>query len=550
MGAIIIQIRLKSLLAHQEVTVLKVMQSREQIINKLFEIQHGKCFICEELIDLSLHNVDVDHIIPRAKGGKDEPNNFALTHNTCNRSKLDSDLRIARCMAQYEKIKEIYTDAGPNRPNLDDFMREFGGARHKIRISIKNDKLIYTIPELESTIYETPLYQDQLSGMRYFFAKLPIEYLYHDNKINPRAVGRRIRCLLEEFLSGRPQLHVSLAWAIDSCDGTEIHIFDGQHKAVAQMLLGVRTLPVRVFLNPNLDTLLEANTRAGTTLKQIAFDKSVQRYLGSQIYWEKVEEFRRATNRNDEDLSFSEQDLMTFFKGEHREIKRYILDDIRTAVTHSSDNKLRDYVEFGGKSTIKPISYNTIEKTFFSFFIHKEPMNIPLNYKLELEENPRQLEKRQLVELMNIFAEEIFVGRYDFDRGTYRIEEAIRKSETVADEHLKAVRLAREEILYNVMRYIRDCIKRFYLMQLGKIVEDSDLFQQKFPELLWEHLRKTVAGFAALPIWINRDATVSSAVFGGKQTYDFWKHVFDTGMTPSELRVLAEGLNLDSLLSL
>ncbi|MCL6481035.1 MAG: hypothetical protein K6U02_04850 [Firmicutes bacterium] len=261
-----------------------------------------------------------------------------------------------------------------------------------------------------------------------------------------------------------------------------------------------------------------------------------------------MEAYRQATGRGSDDLKFSEQDLVRFFKGEHREIKRYILDDIRTSVIHSPENKLKDYVEFGGKATEKPISYNTIEKTFFSFFIRKEPMPLPMDHKLEIGENPRQLEKDQLVKLMNIFTEEVFVGQYDFDRGTYRIEEALRKGEDVPDPHLRAVRLAREEILYNVLRYVRDSAKQFFLMQGGQLVDDEDLFQRPFPELLWEHVRKVIRNLNALPIWINKDATISSAVFGGKQTYDFWKHIFDTGTTPGGLRVLAKPLSLSDLL--
>jgi hypothetical protein len=45
-----------------------------------------------------------------------------------------------------------------------------------------------------------------------------------------------------------------------------------------------RALPVRVFIDPDPDTLITTNTNAGTTLKQVAFDKSVQRHLGSTLY--------------------------------------------------------------------------------------------------------------------------------------------------------------------------------------------------------------------------------------------------------------------------
>lgn len=524
------------------------MTDREGLARTLSQIQGGRCFICEQPLDLELQEWDIDHIIPRAKGGKDEQNNYAVVHRSCNRKKLDSDLRVARCMARYERLKTTYADQGPNRPNLGDFLAEFAGSEASLRVRLSADGsyLEYSL-ENSTEVKRVPVYHDPLAKLAYVFLVLPVEYLAHDDRINPRAVGDRVRHLVEEFLAGRPQLHVSLAWAMIEDGRLRPKVFDGQHKIAAQMLLGVRQFPVRVFLNPDLDLLLETNTRAGTVLRQVAFDRSVQRYLGSQIYWEKVDEFRRVTGRSPEDLSFSELDLVKFFKGQYREVKRYILDDIRSTVIHSPDNKLRDFIEFSGKSTEKPISYSTIEKTFFSFFIHKEPMSVPLGYRLEVGENPRQLEKAQLVQLMNLFAEEIFIGKYDFDQGTYRVEERIRKGEGVPDEHLRAVRMAREEVLYNILRYVRDCVKRYYLMQ-GITVEEEELFQHKFPDLLWDHLRRLIRNFAALPVWVNRSPTISSAVFGGKQTYDVWKHIFDTGTTPSGLNVLAQGVNLDRLL--
>jgi len=52
-----------------------------------------------------------------------------------------------------------------------------------------------------------------------------------------RSLGK----LVKEFYNKRPQLHVALAWAETGSGGrTAIRIFDGQHKAAAQILLGVR----------------------------------------------------------------------------------------------------------------------------------------------------------------------------------------------------------------------------------------------------------------------------------------------------------------------
>src|SRR5205085_602583 len=146
-----------------------------------------------------------------------------------------------------------------------------------------------------------------------------LEYLHHDDRINPRSIGANIRGLIEEFLQKRPQLHVALAWwAPDSDNSGQIKVFDGQHKAAAQIMLGVRELPVRVFIEPDTNVLLVANTNAGSSLRQVAFDAAVMRHLGSSLFTERVHQYQQMKGLPENDYSFSEKDLVTFFKGEHR----------------------------------------------------------------------------------------------------------------------------------------------------------------------------------------------------------------------------------------
>jgi HNH endonuclease len=519
--------------------------NRIQLVAKLHNMQGGVCFFGEEALDLTKDKLEVDHIVPRAKGGKDDENNYAVTCEFHNRNKSDSDLRIARCMARYERTKDLHSDKGPNRPNLGDFLIEIGGGKYEISANVNRDTFEYALSELGIAKRVVPIFHDKLSGMPSVYLELPVEYVCHDERINPRAVGARLRGLVEEFLDGRPQLHVALAWGEIKNGKIKAQMFDGQHKAVSQILLGNRNLLVRLFLNPDVNVLLQANTNAGTSLRQIAFDKATQRFLGSQIFWEKVDEYRKATGRQADDLNFSEQDLLKFFKGEHREIRRYIVDDMRVGVIHHPQNRLRAYVEFSGRAKDKPLSYSTIEKTFFSTFIRKDPLLTPMNLRLEIGENPRDLEKEQLAELMNIIAEEIFEGQYDFDLGTDKVEEKVRKGENIADGHLRATRMSREEVVYNWLRYVQHLIKRYYLMG-GKIIEDAELFEHKFSPELWGLIRKLVMNLAALPLWVNH--SLSATVFGGKQRNDFWKTIFDTGTTQGGQQVIARPLNLDELI--
>lgn len=98
-------------------------------------------------------------------------------------------------------------------------------------------------------------------------------------------------------------------------------------------------------------------------------------------------------------MRFSERDLVNHFKGQSREIKRFILDALRNGVTSDPENKLMDFIDLSGRGKERPLSYSTIEKTFYSFFVYQEVLGTPLNYRMEEGENPRDLERRKFFDL-------------------------------------------------------------------------------------------------------------------------------------------------------
>lgn len=519
-------------------------EERQELKTKLLEIQRGKCFICEEPI-LSIHDrVEIDHVIPTKMEGKDDPSNFAISHSECNESKQDADLRVARISARFTKIRDACLKENRG-PNLTDILHKYGGSKYELPFEFdENNGIIkYSLSQTgDGQIYEQRVFTDKLSGFKYFFTELPIEYLFHDDRINPRSIGQNISKLVKEFFLQRPQLHISLGWTeVNDNQNSKVKVFDGQHKAAAQVLLGVKRLPVRIFLNPDIDILLTTNTNAGTTLRQVAFDKSVQRHLGSALYIDRVERYQRERGLSDDEFNFSERDLLNYYRGESREMKRYILDAVRDTITHHPENKLKEFIDFGGRGKEKPLSYSTIEKTFYSFLIYQDVLDTPINYRLEEGENPREMEKEQILQLMNIIAEEIFIGRFDPDIGTYRIENSIQKGEDIPEEHLTAYRMSKEEILYNWLRYVQQIIKNYFIMQ-GKPIQEDKLFQYRLPEPLWERIGIFIKNLRSLPLWVNRE--LSSTIFGGKQNYEFWQNVFETSKTPQGFQVLAKPLDL------
>jgi hypothetical protein len=521
---------------------------REKLINDLWTIQNGKCFISEDAIDKVLHKdlLDIDHVIPSKMGGKDDPSNFALTFASANRSKQASDLKLARILHRFKKIQDNLKEHEDRSPNLNDILKTKEGSKYKLTFKIEDNHILYSLAQSGNNfIVKAPIYKDKLSKLDYFFAVLPIEYVFHDDKLNPRSIGSNISKLIDEFYQGNPQLHVSLGW-IDIHDTADayVKIFDGQHKAAAQVMLDVREIPVRIFINPNEDLIILTNFRAGTVLKQVAFDKSIQRHLGNTLFFDRVKRYQSELTLEEENLNFSERQLVNYFKGESRELKRYILDSVRDGVTRNSDNKLMEYVDLGGRAKEKPMSYSSIEKTFYSFFIYQDLLDTPISFKLEEGTNPRSLEKSQIVKLMNIIAEEIFIGKFDFEIGTAQLESKIQKNEVLPEEHMRAYRMAKEEILYNWLKYLSQIIQTHFI-SLGHPVDERKLFQYEFSDTLWNNIRNYVKNLSELPLWTNNE--LSNTVFGGKQNNQFWQTIFSTGSTPQGYKVLISPLNLNQL---
>jgi len=514
-----------------------------ELTKKLWELQNHKCFICGEEIDLDLHRTNIDHIIPLVNNGNDDISNMALTHEHCNKSKQDADLSVAR---RLHTLNSIIKDAenAHETPSLKHVLIHFGGSKYKFKSKEEDEYLVYSFGETgDNKIYRSQIFQDALSGEKTAFIKVPIEYLYHDEIINPRGINSSIGLLVKEFYKHNPQLHLSLGRLYDD----KILIFDGQHKAVAQLLLGVKEIVVRLFISPDVDRLIETNTTAGSKLKQIAFDKSIVRQLHDTLYADRLRRYQKEHDLSEDNFSFSEQQLVDYFKGDRGNVKLYIINSQKTTITRNTDNKLQSFINFEGRKSLLPLSYSTFEKTLLSTFVDpKVILSTPINYKTDEGLNPRFLERDQLIKLCNIIAEELLIDKYDDTRGTYHIESDIAegKGDDILDSHLVACRLFKEEIMNTWIEYLELLIKNHFAYT--GVMYNDNLFQQKFPDQLWTSIQNYFVNLRDLPIW--KDRSMAATIFGGKNNYDYWRCIFSTGSTPEGTSVLAKPINVTEMI--
>jgi hypothetical protein len=218
------------------------------------------------------------------------------------------------------------------------------------------------------------------------------------------------------------------------------------------------------------------------------------------------------TNRKGDDLGFSERDLVLLQGSVAR----------NEALHPGRGARWCDFVAGQQAARLRrlrrprqraPAVVQLIDKTFYSFFVYQEVLDTPLHYGMENGENPRELETSQLIRLMNVIAEEIYIGKFDSDIGTDKIESQLQKGTNFPLPHLRAFRMSKEEVLYNWLKFVEQ-IAYTYFVNTGMPTQKERLFQYPFPEQLWTNIRNFVRNLAGLPLWANKD--LSETVFGGK----------------------------------
>jgi hypothetical protein len=226
-------------------------------------------------------------------------------------------------------------------------------------------------------------------------------------------------------------------------------------------------------------------------------------------------------------------------------MERYIVDAQRDSITHDPRNQLLEFIEWAGKTADRPLSYTSVERSFFREFLYKKALDTPIDEGLEQGTNPRQLEREQLVRLMSLFAEIFFVRQWDPELGGRQLESRLQKGDAIPEVHLRAWRVAREEVIANLLRWVRLVIEQYFAFT-GQMYQADRLLQRSLPDALWDRVRNFLETFSRLPCWVDRNLSIT--VFGTKQNLDFWEKVFHTGKAPTGVQILAQPLDLNRMI--
>jgi len=332
----------------------------------------------------------------------------------------------------------------------------------------------------ESTSPQYPLHACPTSGWRYFYATVPVKHLRNDKELQPRALREGSMWGLYRHFQSNTQLAPSIC-RID--DDGNLLLFDGQHKAAAQIWAGRPVIECKVYVCPDERTLKETNLEAHGKFRQMSFYSHELMKKYADIFGEDWQEYMDSEGEKSE-LGFFR--FLVHAKGKTTaQARNEIALAMYNEVIDDPENKLSGYLSEKHRARKQPLTFARVKKTFFRQML----LAPPVQDEFESETDFRKEERRNLVRLMSIIADEGLEGKWNPERA----DAAHRKAERIfsAGAVRAWVVLLRDTINAHLRHYTDEQRRAFFY----RTVADEE----------FEYFRRFVRTIFSHKIWDDAD---------------------------------------------
>lgn len=427
------------------------------------------CFIDHHPIE-SEDDLEFDHIVPVALGGASTTENVAPVCRKHNRQKRTMSLQEYR---DYLQLAAFFSDGAPKY--LDDVIVAKG---HKL-----GEKLQYEVcPDSGAVIlYLSPakqqlsLYTCPATGWHYFYALIPVQYLKNDRDLQPRALRHPSMWGLYRHFQRNTQLAPSIC-RFDDC-GTLL-LFDGQHKAAAQIWAGRRAVECKVYVRPTSQVLKETNLEAHQSYRQMSFYAYELMAKYADIFGADWKAYVDLEGRK------SEAGFVDYLVAEKQmslaKARREVANAIHLRILNDPANKLCEFTSDRNRTRQQPLTYYRIQKTLFQHLLSP----IPNWAEFQSGDDYRDEEERNMVRLMSIIAEEGLIDRWnpELNNALHRKTERIFSSGSVR----AWVRILRDVLFAHLRLYLagQDQAQRVLYRRL---TDDDFQWVRRFVRRIFAH---------------------------------------------------------------
>lgn len=434
--------------------------------------QHGRrCFVDGEPV-ASDDPIEFHHIKPYSEEGPTTLDNIAPVCKTHHLTIGTMSLQEYRDKLEIGKFFE-----GGEPKYLDDLIHfKRGRSGLKITHEIRDNMIILYF---ENSGHEYPLHSCLATGWKYFYATLPVENIENDKELQPRPLREAsLWGLYRHF-----QINTQLAPSICRIDEAgRMLLFDGQHKAAAQIWSGRPMIECKVYLHPDSRILKETNLQAHGPFRQMSFYSHELMKKYADVFGEDWAEYIGTEGEK------SESGFLKFLVYKRKKTKAQARNEICLAlyneILDDPSNKLTRYLSEKNKGRRQPLTFARLKKTFLQLLVPP-----PVTDEFESDTDFRKDERKNLVRLMNVVAEEGLDGKWapERDDSTHKKTERIFSAGAVR----AWVVLLRDAINTHLRHYTEE--------------ERHQFFYRKIPDLEFEYFSRFVSRIFSHKIWDDPD---------------------------------------------
>jgi len=378
---------------------------KKRIIEKFGRI----CYATGHPID-NEETVQFDHIKAFSSGGASEVDNIAPMCGKHNKQKGQLplyDFKIKLKIEEFFESKDTLT--------LKDEL-EYLKSKGELKIFgdtisiIKNEDEEIEL-EILNKQHKYALYTCPTTKWQYFYATLPIEVLDSDDDAD-NEIGLQPRYLIKTKvfnLFRHFQRHPVLQPSICRIHKNRVLVFDGQHKIAGLLWGGRRIFECKVYINPEPQLLNKTNISAHDKFAQTRFFSSIMvAKLGAQ-FGREFEEYKNIEDNGKK----TEAGFLDYLKEKERltkaEINKRFRSFLYNSILDDNENKVSKLVSKSNRSSADtPITMDMLEKSIFSNFLYREPVETDMITENYL----REKEFSNNIKLFNIIYDE---GLYNWD---------------------------------------------------------------------------------------------------------------------------------------
>jgi hypothetical protein len=445
---------------------------RQNASAELWQKSGGKCALCSLPLDLETKDsVVADHRVAEAKDGKTVLSNLYLAHRSCNSSRQHLDFEVAQPLIRFRSVAEqkpvtfdIVIDDYIPEPNRE--LVTYSESANVVEVLFGHQKV------------QAPLCVDPATGVKYFFLDVPVRYIHNDTEIQPRVImPGHVRKLALDFLE-RPVHEPSNCRLVKKGPETGCLLqFDGQHKTTAQILIGRKTVPMKVYVEPTIDMLQALVIKIQQEIKKQPLTKSdtlakigdvVKRILDS--YEEKL-----GTHRSEKGLIAKQP------KNEQKEVKKLYFNELRRIIFFDEENRLSKAV--GPSVKNRPTTDKVVVDKIITPLMYSQLLDSDMD-----ESGERDTERTNIIFVLNAISDRMLPEGWD------KAGNDLQKLRAQNFFYQGSIGWWMGEILEPSLRYV--------LYALGK---NKPLFLKQLEEAEKEKILSLVDKLCAWPIWSTEE---------------------------------------------